>query len=130
MHKRLGFFWGILFISGGILGFVPGITNGDMFLGFFMVNTPHNILHITTGVLFLIASFVGAARWWFGIFGGFYVLLAAIGFRVGTGLIFNLISSSLIDSWGHLFLGLVLLAIGVASFKPSRPAPATPAARA
>ena len=44
--KKLGLFWGILFLLGGILGFVPGITKDEMFLGFFMVNTPHNILHL------------------------------------------------------------------------------------
>lgn len=34
-----------------------------------------------------------------------------------TGLIFKLISSSLIDNWGHVFLGLVLLMIGFATPK-------------
>jgi uncharacterized protein DUF4383 len=127
MHKRLGILWGILFLFGGILGFVPGITRDEMFLGFFMVNTPHNILHIATGVLFLIASLIGAkpARLWFLIFGSFYVLLSLIGFEVGNGLIFGLILSSLIDSWGHAVLGLILLAIGMARFKPV-PQPSAP----
>jgi hypothetical protein len=112
---RLAALWGLLFLLGGILGFVPGITKDEMFLGFFMVNTPHNVLHMASGTIFLIASVLGAraARLWFQIFGGFYVTLALIGFEVGDGLIFNLISNSLIDSWGHAFLGLVLLLIGI-----------------
>jgi hypothetical protein len=106
--------WGILFLTGGILGFVPGITEHEMFLGFFMVNTPHNILHITTGMSFLLAAAIGirAARAWFRLFGIFYSALGVVGFVVGNNLILGLISNSVIDSWGHLFLGLVLILLG------------------
>ena len=119
--RKLAFLWGILFALGGILGFVPGITKDEMFLGFFMVNTPHNLLHIISGIIFLIASWLGAraARLWFLIFGLFYMALAVIGFKVGNGLIFNLISNSPIDSWGHAFLGLVLFVTGLIAPKPS-----------
>lgn len=114
MITRLAVIWGILFLLGGILGFVPGITQDQMFLGFFMVNTPHNILHIASGVLFLIASILGpqAAQGWFYLFGVFYTAVGLIGFEVGNGLMFNLISNTLVDSGGHVFLGLTLLLIG------------------
>ena len=115
MIKKLGLLWGFLFLLGGILGFVPGITKGDMFLGFFMVNTPHNILHIISGLIFLVASLAGprATRLWFIIFGIFYAGLSALGFAAGDHMIFNLISNTKIDSWGHGFLALVLFLIGV-----------------
>jgi hypothetical protein len=121
MIKKLGLLWGFLFLLGGILGFVPGITKDEMFLGFFMVNTPHNILHIISGLIFLIAAMSGAraVRWWFIIFGFFYATLSVIGFVVGDGLIFNLISNSRIDSWGHGFLGLVLFLTGFTSLHRS-----------
>lgn len=114
MLRKLGLLWGFLFLLGGILGFVPGITKDDMFLGFFMVNTPHNILHIASGLIFLLAAAFGvrAVRSWFIIFGVFYAALSVIGFAVGDGLIFGLISNSKIDSWGHGFLGLVLFLTG------------------
>ena len=117
MTKKLGFFWGSLFLLGGILGFVPGITKNDMFLGFFMVNTPHNILHIISGLIFLVASMAGsrAARLWFIVFGLFYASMSLLGFAVGDGMIFNLISNNKVDSWGHGFLALVLLLIGFTS---------------
>jgi hypothetical protein len=119
MARKLGMLWGVLFLAGGILGFVPGITTNGMFLGFFMVNPAHNILHIASGVLFLLASSIGAglARAWFQIFGIFYIALGLIGLKVGNGLILNLISNTLIDSWGHVFLGLVLLVTGFATRK-------------
>jgi|GEM_PF-5346286 hypothetical protein len=115
--RKLGLLWGFLFLLGGILGFVPAITKDEMFLGFFMVNTPHNILHIISGILFLIASLAGtkAARNWFYIFGAFYFLLSLIGFWEGDKMIFHLISNNRIDSWGHGFLALVLLTIGFAN---------------
>ena len=118
----LGVLWGILFLLGGILGFVPGITKDDMFLGFFMVNSAHNILHIASGAILLMASILGArsARLWFTILGGFYVALSGIGFLAGDRLIFNLISNSRIDSWGHAFLGIVLVLIGIATAKTVR----------
>jgi hypothetical protein len=112
--KRLGIFSGILFLLGGVLGFVPGITEDDMFLGIFMVNTAHSIVHIASGAILLIASMSGAraARLWFQIFGTVYAVVAVMGFRVGDGMIFGLISNNRYDSWGHAALALVLLLIG------------------
>lgn len=82
MLRRLGFFYGVAFITGGVLGFVPGVTEGDMFLGVFMVNPLHSAMHVASGVMFLVASTFGAsaARLWFQIFGGIYAALAAMGF--------------------------------------------------
>ena len=99
---------------GGILGFVPGITRDGMFLGIFLVNTPHGIMHIVSGVIFLIAVMLGAraTRLWFQIFGIFYGAVGIDGLWVGNGLICGVISNNLYDAWGHIFLSLILLLIG------------------
>ena len=112
--RKLGLLWGVLFLFGGILAFVPGVTRDGMYFGVFMVNTAHNIMHIVSGALFLGASLLGAryARLWFRIFGPFYLALAVLGFMVGQGLIFGLIMNSRFDSWGHAALGIILTAIG------------------
>jgi Domain of unknown function (DUF4383) len=91
--KTLGILTGISFMLGGALAFVPGVTNGALYFGFFMVNTAHNIMHIASGAIFLIASMLGPkfARLWFQIFGAFYAALAGIRFVVGDGLIFGII---------------------------------------
>jgi hypothetical protein len=116
MARPLGVLFGILFLLGGVLGFVPGITRDGMFLGVFMVNTPHSIVHVASGAIFLLASTsgVGAARLWFQIFGIVYAAVAVMGFAVGDGMIFNLISNNRNDSWGHVVLALVMLLIGFA----------------
>jgi hypothetical protein len=114
--RTLGVGSGLLFLLGGILGFVPGVTKDGMFLGIFMVNTPHGIVHLASGAIFLIASMAGArfTRLWFQIFGILYGAAAAIGFKVGDGMIFGLISNNRYDSWGHAALALVMLLIGFA----------------
>jgi hypothetical protein len=114
MIKRLGIIFGVAFSLGGILGFVPGIIEGDMYLGIFMVNPAHNAMHIVTGAIFLIASMLDEriTRLWFQIFGLFYAALAVMGFAIGEGMIFNLIMNNRIDSWGHAGLALIILLIG------------------
>jgi len=116
MVKTLGTIMGSLFLLGGILGFVPGVTKDGMYFAIFMVNTPHNILHIASGTIFLIASMFGArpARLWFRIFGTFYAAISVIGFIVGDGMIFALISNNRYDAWGHAGLALAMLLIGFA----------------
>jgi len=112
----LGIAFGIAFLFGGVLGFVPGVTKDGMYFGIFMVNTPHNILHIASGTMFLAASMAGArlACLWFQIFGALYAAIAVTGFVVGDGLIFGLISNNLYDAWGHAGLALAMLCIGFA----------------
>jgi hypothetical protein len=112
--KTLGVVMGGLFLFGGVLGFVPGVVKDGMYLGIFMVNPPHNLMHIFSGIVFLIGSMFGAkpARAWFQIFGTFYALLAGIGFVVGDAMIFGLISNNQYDAWGHTGLALIMLVIG------------------
>ena len=114
MIKKFGMLMGGLFLAGGILAFVPGVTKDNMYFGLFMVNTAHNIMHIVSGMVFLVASMLGPrlVRLWFKIFGAFYGALAAIGLVVGNGLIFGLIMNSPFDAWGHGGLALIMLLIG------------------
>jgi len=119
--QRLGMIMGSLFLVGGVLAFVPGVTKDGMYFGMFMVNTAHNIMHIVSGAVFLLASLLGAkpVRAWFLLFGAIYAALAGIGLVVGDGLIFGLIMNSPFDSWGHAGLALIMLVTGVAIHKPA-----------
>lgn len=123
MVKTFGIVMGSAFLIGGILGFVPGVTKDGMYFGLFMVNTPHNILHIASGSIFLIASLFGEkpARLWFLLFGAFYAALAVIGLRVGNGLLFGLISNSMYDAWGHAGLAFIMLLTGLAAIRFKTP---------
>lgn len=120
MIRKLGVVMGILFVFGGIFGFVPGVNRNGLYLGIFAVNTAHAILHIVSGAVFLIAALVGATatRWWFRIFGLFYGAMAVIGLRVGAGMICGL-SNNRNDAWGHAGLALAMLIVGFAKSKPT-----------
>ena len=119
MAKTLGMLFGIVFLAVGILGFVPGITKNDMLLGIFMVNPVHSVVHIASGLVFLFASMAGAAAasLWFKIFGLVYALVAVMGFVVKDGMIFNLISNNMHDTWLHVVLAAAMLLIGFAAPK-------------
>jgi len=69
---------------------------------------------MASGAIFLVASMsgAGAARLWFQIFGLVYAVVAVMGFVVGDGMIFNLISNNQNDTWLHVALAVVMLAIG------------------
>ena len=60
MVKSASILFGIVFLAVGILGFVPGITNDEMLLGIFHVNLAHNIVHLASGVVFLLCGMAGA----------------------------------------------------------------------
>jgi hypothetical protein len=121
MAKSLGMLFGIVFLAIGILGFVPGVTKDEMLLGIFMVNAAHSVVHIVSGAIFLFASMsgAGAARLWFQIFGVVYAVVAVLGFMNGDKPILGLISSSMNNTWLHVVLAVVMLAIGFLSPKQS-----------
>ena len=119
MAKTFGMLFGIVFLAVGILGFVPGITTTGadgmpMLLGIFMVNTTHSVVHIASGVVFLLASMsgAGAARLWFQIFGVIYAIVAILGFMTPNGMLLGLISNNPADTWLHVVLAVAMLAIG------------------
>lgn len=117
MVKTLAVLFGIVFLAIGILGFVPSITTNDMLLGIFMVNRAHSIVHIVSGVIFLLAGMggAGASRMWFQIFGLIYAVVAIWGFMVGNGTVLWVISNNQNDTWLHVVLAVVMLLIGFVS---------------
>ena len=118
MVKTAAILFGIVFLAVGILGFVPGITtdvNGmPMLLGIFHVNPAHDFVHIASGVVFLLCGMAGPgpSRTFFKIFGVVYALVAVMGFVVGNGMIFGLISNNTADTWLHVVLAVVMLYLG------------------
>ncbi len=119
MVKSAALLFGVVFLAVGILGFIPGISapgpdGMPMLLGIFMVNTVHSIIHIASGAVFLFAGMAGAgpARIWFKVFGVVYALVAVMGFVVGNGMIFGLISNNPADTWLHVVLAAAMLFLG------------------
>ena len=121
MVKTLGMLFGIVFLAVGILGFVPGVSapgpdGMPMLLGIFMVNTAHSIVHVASGVVFLLASMAGAgaASLWFKLFGLIYAVVAVLGFMTPNGMLLGLISNNPADTYLHVGLAAAMLLIGFA----------------
>jgi len=114
MVKPAAILFGIVFLAVGILGFVPGITTNEMLLGIFHVNVAHNVVHIASGLVFLLAGMagVGPARMWFRIFGIVYAIVAILGFMTPSGLILGMISNNVADTWLHVVLAAAMLFLG------------------
>ena len=121
MAKTLALLFGLVFLVIGILGFVPAATHDvdgmPMLLGIFHVNTNHNIVHVASGVVFLLCGMAGAgaARMFFKIFGLVYALVAVLGFLPANATsIMGLMSNNPADTYLHVALAVVMLAIGFA----------------
>jgi len=122
--------FGLAFILIGILGFVPGITDGHMLLGVFHVNTARNLVHLLSGALALVAasSGVAASRTFFRVFGLAYGLVAILGFLGGDQPVLGFISNNLADTWLHATIALAALVLGFAvTPEPEEPRPIGPA---
>ena len=114
MIKPAAVFFGIVFLLVGILGFVPGVAPDQMLFKIFHVNAAHNIVHIGSGIIFLIAAMAGAgaSTAWFKIFGLIYAVVAIWGFTVGTGNTLWVVSNNPAVTYLHVVLAAVMLFLG------------------
>lgn len=109
--KKYAKIFGIGFIIGGILGFIPGITHDSKLIGIFHVNTAHNLFHLFTGVIGYWCSRESqkAAQLFLQIFGVVYGVIAVLGFGYGNAPIFGLIANNTADTWLHLAVAILSL---------------------
>lgn len=108
MQKNILTILGVVFLAIGVLGFV-----NNPLLGFFEVDALHNIIHILSGALALVAVSMGrgAMNTFSRVFGVIYGLVAVLGFVSGTTVL-GLIAVNLADNVLHLVLAVVFLYLG------------------
>ena len=114
MLKKLAVLFGIVFIGVGILGFIPGAApNGHLF-GIFHVNAAHNVVHILSGVIALMAGFATehASRLYFRWFGFIYGLFALLGLVQGERPLLGIIANNYSDVVLHFVIAGAALLIG------------------
>lgn len=110
--RVFAFIFGIGFIFAGISGFIPALTPDGYLFSLFEVNSMHNIVHIASGVVALLAaSKTSLARWYFIIFGFVYTAVAILGFA-NSGDVFGM-HVNMADNFLHLFIGVVALFLGL-----------------
>jgi hypothetical protein len=125
-------------VIAGIIGFFYSASFGDPgevdeVLGLLGVNAWHNLVHIATGALGLLALRYGAsgARTYAGVLGVVYVAIAIWGFILGSdGNILGFIPVNTEDDVLHSILGVVGLGAYAASATDRSPAAPPAATRA
>lgn len=134
-----GLVGGVLVVA-GILGFFYSASFGspgevDAVLGILDVNAWHNIVHILTGAVGVLAFMSGphASRLYALIFGAVYIVVAIWGFIIGGGeSILGFIPVNDEDNVLHTILGVLGIGAGLvspegeprpATREPSRPSP-------
>jgi hypothetical protein len=114
---------GAVFLLVGILGFIPGVTSGNisgagvqshaMLLGIFQVSVLHNLVHLAFGVagLALARSMSGARTYLVG--GGvIYLVLWLYGLIIDKASTANFVPVNTADNWLHFVLGVGMIALG------------------
>ena len=110
---------GIIFLAVGLLGFVDNPIIGDSDDATFHADSTHNIVHIVSGVLFLLVAFTApaSAGAFLKVFGLVYLALgiwgASIigGDQMATLLGFLHVNSK--DNYLHIVLGVVIFLAGM-----------------
>lgn len=110
MAKKIGLTLGIIFVVVGLLGFISNPIVGDS--GYFHTNTAHNIVHLASGILFILLAGSGALSGVLKLFGVVYLLVAVLGFMSESGMVLGLVEVNSADNWLHVVLGVVILAAG------------------
>jgi hypothetical protein len=114
---------GAVLVVAGIVGFFYSSSFGspgdvDAVFGILDVNGWHNVVHILTGVLGLLAFGAGvyASRQYALALGVVYIVIAVWGFIIGSGdQILGIIPINTEDNVLHLVIGLAGLAAGLAT---------------
>ncbi len=118
--KSASMAFGIVFVLVGILGFIPNPLVAPH--GVFAVNLAHNLVHILTGVVFILGAthFADKADMIFKGVGAAYVVVTIVGFMTSGNMLLGLVHINQADRWLHLGLAVVILAAGF--MLPNRPA--------
>lgn len=112
MLSKFAYVFGFLFLVVGVLGFIPAATPDGHLFGIFHVNVLHNLIHVVTGVVALLAATYGKSKLFFQVFGVVYLVVALLGFYFGNAPIFGLVANNFADTVLHLVTGAFAAFVG------------------
>lgn len=113
MLRILAVIFGIGFIFAGVAGFLPSFMPNGLLLGYFEVDTMHNLVHIVSGVIAIMAATSGKyARLYFQLFGIIYAIVTIVGFVRNGDLSFIMMHVNMADNFLHLVISIVALYLG------------------
>ena len=109
--RTAGLIIGVVFLVVGVLGFVPNPLISPE--GLFVVNTPHNFVHLISGAIILAGVYSFGSALALKIVGVVYALVAILGLVMGGEHLFG-IAMNMADHWLHVVLAVVILLAGFA----------------
>ena len=115
---------GLVFIAVGLLGYVDNPIIGESETAIFHADSVHNIVHIVSGVLFVLVAMASPANagMFCKVFGTVYLLLGVLGlFRIGSDGMTTLLGFLHVngaDNYLHIALGIAILLAGFAVRRP------------
>lgn len=124
MTRKLAWLYAAIFLTVGLLAFVPGASTGMthepgaeghvMLLGIFQINTTHTIIHLVSASLGILGASIstGAARLYFLAVGCAYGGVTLLALMQG-GSVLGMTHMNGADNGIHAFLGLSALAIAL-----------------
>lgn len=104
----------VVFISIGILGFVPVVTTNGYLLGIFEVDTVHNLINLISGLVAGACAMVAGSKYvrgYFQLFGVVYALITVLGFAL-NGDILGVTHFNVADHVLHLAVATIFLFMG------------------
>lgn len=110
--RVLAFLFGVVFLALGVLGYMPAYTPDGLLFGYFHVDNVHNIVHIISGVIGLLAAASSGAysKLYLQIFGILYGIVTVCGFVFSGDLYIMHVNMS--DNILHLAIAVVALYFG------------------
>lgn len=110
MIRIIAVLFGIAFIFTGVAGFLPSLMVNGLLFNVFAVDTMHNIVHLVSGVLAIMAatSFY-YTKLYFKIFGVIYLLVAILGFWHNDLILMHVNTA---DNILHIVIGIVAIYLG------------------
>src|SRR5687768_4076956 len=109
---------GVIFLLVGLLGFIPNPLFGEHD-AMFHTDTVHNMVHIVSGILFLVFALAipQSASTFMKIFGIVYLLIGILGFinigDEGTTTLLGFLHVNGADNYLHVALGLIIFLAGM-----------------
>jgi Domain of unknown function (DUF4383) len=117
--KTASIIFGLAFLAVGCLGFVDNPVVGESPDAIFHADMVHNIVHIVSGLLFLLVAMAapGSTAGFCKIFGIVYLLIGIVGMvqfgTDGMGKLFGFLHVNGADNYLHIGLGLVIFLAGM-----------------
>jgi len=116
--KTAAILLGLVFIAVGLLGYVDNPIIGSSEKAMFHTDTTHNIVHIVSGVLFLLFALAapGAVGGFMKLFGLIYLVIGIVGMiQIGSQdmmKLFGFLMINKLDNYLHIALGVIIFLAG------------------